>query len=238
MTLQTALIILAIAAFIGFLISIPALQKMLRIWRTPAKWINALPDQGLVRVTGEVAGNTTASPLKKTPCAFWQLEVKEEQKNKNSSTWHTILKVTSSQPILLNDETGEVQILPEGADLILNDDAILDDLKLDQKMFLQETYALDIKNSEGEFSILQAVERLIIAGDPIFVLGNVHVVEGEKTVSAGYYGENAGLVISEQGDEQLLNTLKWRVIKNIVGLVCIAGAVIVIAFLSFFQTTR
>lgn len=222
---------IGLALLVGLAMAFARIQRILRIRRTPTCWINALPYDGEVEITGTAGQPVTQSPITKANCAYWQVEVKEERSNGNSRTWHTIFKQSSEVVFQIQDGTGFASVLPAGATLVLNDDfekssGFLNSLDPEtlnavQGLGVPTTGFLGLKRS------LKVTEKVISPGDSIYVLGQVDTGSGTKTIKAA--GPDS-LIISDRSEQQLLSGLYREVALLILGLPAVIGLVVL-----FFQ---
>jgi len=210
MNIQTIVTIAVLAVLGGLLVSIPLIQKIINIRRTPTTWISALPDTGHVEVTGKVGQKSFPSPINKSPCVLWQVEVKEERKSNKGTSWHTVYKQGSGEPFDLSDDTGTVQVRPANADLILNDVSVSDRLDLDQKEKLEE-FGIKLTGFLGSEKKFRVYESLVAPEEQIYVVGGIQTRDGTKLFAAR---EGAPLFISDRGESGLLGALYKKVGMN------------------------
>lgn len=105
-----------------------AAMRWLRIARliedTPTSRIRSAA-QGYVELAGRglpLPGTQNLAPLTQRPCLWWRYRIakKNEQgsgKNRRQ-TWVTVASGTSSVPFLLDDETGQCIVKPDGAEVV------------------------------------------------------------------------------------------------------------------------
>jgi hypothetical protein len=226
------LTLIGLALLVGLAAAYQRIQRILRIRRTPTCMINALPYDGEVEIAGTVGVPVSQSPITRTECAYWQVEVKEERSSGKSRTWHTIFKQSSDVVFQVQDGTGYVSVLPTDAVLVLNDDfqkssGFLNALDAEtlaavQRLGVETTGFLGLKKS------LKVTEKVIVPGDSIYVLGQVDTGSGTKVIQAA--GRNS-LIISDRSEQALLSGLYLEVALMILGLPAVIGLVVLITYL-------
>ena len=85
--------------------------------------------QGYVELAGQgkyVEGETLRSPLTGTPCIWYEVMVEKQTIAGIGAhdRWRTVMEDSSGEMFLLQDETGECIIAPEGAEVTVNDEGI------------------------------------------------------------------------------------------------------------------
>jgi hypothetical protein len=183
------ILFIAIGIFIGLILSYPEIQKIFSIYRTPIYQINKLPTEGRIIVFGTAESKNTKSPIKHTNCSLWQVEVTELPYVNNNGVYKTLYSQISKEPFELSDKTGNIQIFPANAELILYDDVrkagnLLSPMPSRTKNAIEEL-GIPTVNSLGVERQLQVYERFIKPGDVIYVLGEVGYENGSKVIKSG-----------------------------------------------------
>ncbi len=220
----TIVIVLAFALLVGLAISIPSIIKIVRIWRTPTTWISALPPEGPVEVMGKVGEKTILSPVTKTACAAYMLEVQQYKRSRNSAGGRTISKTRSKEPIDIDDETGDVQSDPSGAELMVSGESFDDTLDAEQKAALE---SLGIKTTGflGFEKTLRVIEHLVLPQQEIYVIGMLQPGLGKKRIA----GEGSiPLIISDRSERGVLLALYKRVGLNLLIAVAVGVALVLV----------
>jgi hypothetical protein len=97
------------------------LKALRRIENTPTSTVRSMP-MGLVELHGFArVEEPLIAPFTGKPVALYRVEIEEYRGGKNSR-WVTVHKDSSSEPFWLEDDTGKVLVLPDGADLHLPTD--------------------------------------------------------------------------------------------------------------------
>jgi hypothetical protein len=105
-----------------------AALRLLRIARliedTPTSRIRSAA-QGYVELAGnslQLPGTHNPAPLTRRPCVWWRYRISRRTERGAGSSrrkgWETIASGTSSQPFLLDDETGQCIEQPDGAEIV------------------------------------------------------------------------------------------------------------------------
>jgi len=105
-----------------------AAMRWLRIARliedTPTSRIRSAA-QGYVELAGRglpLPGTQNLAPLTQRPCIWWRYRIARKTENRSGKTrrqsWETVASGTSSVPFLLDDESGQCIVKPEGAEIV------------------------------------------------------------------------------------------------------------------------
>jgi hypothetical protein len=212
-------------AVIGFT-ALKPLGQIIRIRRIATMPIAALPDAGPAEVVGRAGGAELRSPLSDASCLLWQVEVQELRSTGKSSHWKTIFKHASDQPFEIDDGTGQIQVLPAGATLILNDD-----LRASRGLFGNMTPEIEAAlerigvQTHGFLGLrrrLRVRERLVAPGEQIFALGYVERVAGRPVLRSM---PDATLILADRSERDLLRNLYWRVGASALFALIVLGVV-------------
>ena len=188
------------------------LRNLFLGWRIPTTWVSALPGQGWVEVIGKVKGDPIQSQIKKSECAYWQLEIKEYKSGgRGGGRWQTVHK-TSSGPFTVDDMTGRIKILEGGADMVLGDDPAVENLDQPTKTIL-ENLGVKTKGILGFDKRLRLYERTLAPEEEILVLGRIQRIEGQISISGGAIVPQ---VISNLNKAQTLKALFWRGVRPMI----------------------
>lgn len=229
--MSTILLLLIGFAFLaGLAAAYTRIRRIVRIQRTPTSPINALPYEGDVEVTGSASLPVTKSPITRTDCAYWQVEVKARRSTGRSSSWYTIFKKSSDEIFQVQDGTGFVSVLPAGADVLLNDDfqktsGFLTSLDAET---LQAVRGLGVE-TEGLWGMkktLKVTEKVISNGDVVYVLGQVDSGGGMKIIKSF---DKSPLILSDRSEKKLLLGLYTEAAALVLGLPALVGLVVVLS---------
>jgi hypothetical protein len=217
---------------IGVFVSLRNIREILRIQRTPTDVIGSLPPDGQVEVLGRAAQNTTTSPISRSPCAFWQVQVQENRSTGRSSHWVTIYQAASPGPFEISDGTGAVQISSAGADLILRDEinkssGLFRPMEPDIQAALEEL-GIKLTGILGFQKTLRVHERIIQQGEEIYVLGEIQHAGGARTIQSV---PDAPAIVSDRSERDTLGALYGRIVTSLLTFLFL-GVLAVFAFLS------
>ena len=98
-------------------------QRKRLIESIPTSTIRSLA-LGLVEISGQAQPKEVllSAPFSGLPCVFYSYAVEERVGSGKNARWETIAKGTSEQPFFVHDTTGQVLVVPLGAELILPDE--------------------------------------------------------------------------------------------------------------------
>ena len=195
--------------------------KIRKIQRTPTYWIGSLPESGRAGVGGMVKAMAIQSPLQNIPCALWQLEVEEEHRGKNGTSWTTVLNEVSTEPFELSDETGSVLVHPSLADTTLSLD-VCDDTLSPKVIEHMTQKAIQMRTFFGTDKKFRAKERTVVAGEPVYVLGEVKLRNGVKTLESS---ADFQMLIGDRSQETIVSELRSRMLLYLGGVL---AAVIIV----------
>lgn len=220
----------ALGGFLGLLLSYRALGKIFRMLRTSTGEIALLPAGEPAEIAGKADGETIlASPITKTPCVLWQVEVSERRSSGKSSHWVTVYRNTSTAPFDVYDGTGRMRVQPgPQMELLLRNDTsqssgLFSSLDEQTQAALNEIGV----NTKGFLNLnknMRVQERYIEQGDQIYLLGKTSPQLGARVMDA-----NSPLIVSDQGELQLLGRFLWQVVATV-----LIGVVVGVALALFF----
>jgi hypothetical protein len=225
-------IILVAGLLYWIFLSASTIKKIYRIQHTKTTKIYSLPNEGQVEVGGMTGQKILETPINKSPCVWWQLEVQEFIRKEHWShkggysvdeSWKTVYIKTSSEPFEIYDDTGYIFIQPENADLILGNQTYIWDLDI-QMMNILDSFMITT-NSEGEKRNLAVYERFIAPEQQIYTIGEIHRYDGVKFTR----NQITAQVISDQDESGILGSLYQRLRINAIKAI----GVILICFLVY-----
>lgn len=224
------LCVLVMLAVLTFILWEPIVD-IRRLRGAVAQPIGALPSAGPAKVAGRASGSALLSPIAEAHCVLWQIEVQEYRNSGKSGRWVTVYKQTSQPPITIDDGTGRVWAIPDGAKLVLQDD-----LQAGRGLFERmspsveaaiERLGVPLRGWLGFARTLRVRERRITAGEQVFALGLVEPAAGQlRLCSTG----GAPLILADRAEQELLWSLYRRV-----GLIGGAGLAVTLLLASLFS---
>jgi hypothetical protein len=118
------LLALAIAVIAGGVAAMRWLRVARLIEDTPTSRIRSAA-QGYVELSGQglpLPGTRNLAPLTQRPCLWWRYRIEKKTETGSGKTrrqaWQKVASGTSSVPFLLDDETGQCIVKPEGAEIV------------------------------------------------------------------------------------------------------------------------
>lgn len=218
--------------FLGLLASWREFSKIFRMVRTSTGEIASLPAEEQAEVVGKADGAANLqSPITKTPCVLWQVEVSEQRSSGKSSRWVVVYRNSSTEPFDVYDGTGRLRVHP-GPQMELH---LRDDVNKSSGLF----YSLDEQtqtalngmgvDTKGFLNLNKAMriqERYVEPGDQIYLLGKTSLNSGTREMDS-----EAPLIVSDRSELQLLSRFSGRVLVNaVIGV--IIGVMLTLYFAS------
>jgi hypothetical protein len=164
-------IILLIGCFLAFLLAF-ALFTFVQLWprlralRELSPTLAAQAQDGdLLVVAGRAGGADLRSPLTDTPCVFWQVTVEHG----TAGYERIVFDRRSAEPFLIDDDSGEVQVQPAGAELFLDRRMVTAFKPLGRDHEAIKAALQRIGAPPALF--MQAYERCLAAGDAVLAKG-------------------------------------------------------------------
>jgi len=169
------ILILGIGIFL-FIKGFDALKKKRLIEDIPTSTVRGLA-MGMVELIGKAKKKAILhSPIMNWDCVFFQYKIERYEKHGKSSHWRTIMQGNSGlMPFYLEDATGKVLVLPQGAQTILPEDFKYEthsfsDIPKNLESFMSKN-AISYKSIFGFKHRLRFREWIIQENDPVYVLG-------------------------------------------------------------------
>jgi len=214
-------------------------QKRL-IESIPTSTIHSLA-LGLVEISGHAQPDESllSTPFGGLPCVFYSYAVEEHVGSGKHARWETIAKGISEQPFLVRDTTGQVLVVPLGAELILPDKRTYQNNWLGElpPTAIAGLNRLGISTERWVGSkILRCRESFILPEEQVYVLGTAHEHHGarERVENAAriYIGssQDHDVIISDRSEKDLLSRLRWQVLAFVIGGLTLASTCLIIIF--------
>jgi hypothetical protein len=221
-------------------------QRKRLIENIPTSTIRSLA-MGLVEISGQAqpAESLLSSPFSELPCVFYSYAVEERVGSGKNARWETIAKGTSEQPFVVRDTTGQVLVVPLGAELILPDErtyrndwfGALPPSAIDGLTRLGISTERWIGNKT-----LRCRESFILPEEQVYVLGTAHEHQGARECvenpSRMYIGSSRDheFIISDRSENELLSRLRWQILAFGVGGLALASTCLIVIF-KYYLTT-
>lgn len=215
-------------------------QRKRLIESIPTSTIRSLA-LGLVEISGQAQPEEglLSAPFSELPCVFYSYAVEEQVGSGKNARWETIAKGTSEQPFFVSDTTGQVLVVPLGAELILPDERISRSNWLGElpPTTLAGLSRLGISTERWMGSkTLRCRESFILPEELVYVLGTAHAHLGatERVENSArlYIGSSRDqeFIISDRTEKDLLSRLQWQVLAYGAGGLALAATCVSIIF--------
>ncbi len=221
-------------------------QRKRLIESIPTSTIRSLA-LGLVEISGQAQPEESllSSPFSELPCVFYSYAVEEHVSSGKHARWETIAKGTSEQPFVVSDTTGQVLVVPLGAELILPDERTYrnDWFGALPTTTIAGLNRLGISTERWIGSkTLRCREAFIQPEEQVYVLGTAHEQLGAKELvenSARLYigsSRDHEFIISDRSEKDLLSRLRWQVLAYGAGGLALAATCLIVIF-KYYLTT-
>jgi len=215
-------------------------QRKRLIESIPTSTIRSLA-LGLVEIEGltQPAEGLLSSPFSGVPCVFYSYAVEEHVGSGKHARWETVAKGTSEQPFFVRDTTGQVLVVPLGAELILPDERTYrnDWLGKLPPTALAGLNRLGISTDRWIGNkTLRCRETFIQPEEWVYVLGTAQEQPGAKELvenSARLYigsSRDHEFIISDRSEKELLSRLEWQVLAYGIGGLALAASCSIVIF--------
>ncbi|MFC1722603.1 GIDE domain-containing protein [Nanoarchaeota archaeon] len=219
------------------------------VWMRQKKLIENIPTSkirslamGLVEIKGKVlkGEKVLSSPFSSKPCVWYKYKIEEYRKQGKNSRWVTIKHGREGVHFKLQDNTDDVLVDPEGAQIdIPQDGQFKSGVGNGAPAMIQQFCDAQGIRTKGWFFNRQMkyTEYFIEPGDDLYIIGTagdnpfVDDTTGKKNVDDIMIqkGKNEKFYyISDKGEKGVLKTLKWKVFGGLAG-----GAVLMLGCLAY-----
>ncbi|MGM5488398.1 MAG: GIDE domain-containing protein [Nanobdellota archaeon] len=198
------------------------------IRNTPTSKIRSLA-MGRVEIYGDVIPiQMVKSPFSNQDCVYCRWTVEEYVRTKNSGHWRTIKRGTVSREFYVKDDTGQVLVNPDGAEI---------DIPYTYQYGNQ--FGSGIPQAAQQFLESQKIRRrgllfnrtlrlreyFLSPEDKVYILGtcgdNPNVQDGTSTTNTGdlmiQKGKSAWYYISDRSEKEILKKFIWKVRGGLFG---------------------
>lgn len=171
--------ILVVGGLFVFFEGFKKLRTLRRIENTPTCRVRSMP-MGSVEVKGAARmAEPLEAPFTGKRVAYFEIEIEEYRRHGKNSRWVSIHGDASQDPFYLEDDTGQVLIIPQGAELHLPNDFVRKSSRFSSVPQHLQSYMSSNGLERTFFSrgrSLRFTERHIEVGQPVYV----HGVAGER----------------------------------------------------------
>ena len=221
-------------------------QRKRLIESIPTSTIRSLA-LGLVEISGQAQTeeHLLSSPFSGLPCVFYSYAVEEHVGSGKHARWETIAKGTSEQPFIVSDSTGQVLVVPLGAELILPDERTYRNNWFNElpPTAIAGLNRLGISTERWIGNkTLRCREACIQPEEQVYVLGTAHEHLGAKDLvenSARLYigsSRDHEFIISDRSEKDLLSRLRWHVLAYGAGGLALAATCLIV-IVKYYLTT-
>ncbi|HEY9166601.1 MAG TPA: GIDE domain-containing protein [Candidatus Kryptonia bacterium] len=175
---------------------------------------------GPVEISGTILSqNVLTTPYSKSPCVYCRSELEiysadDDSDSDNSGGWKTVPGPTFKIPFWVKDETGQIMVDPEGAEVEISDREL--------GMLNQDGSSKDADDAVSEnFSPRPGdrryVEQFLAPNDPVFILGSAGIRKDGPTEQLLIQGgtETARFVISDSREKYAIYQEKWEMLAGL-----------------------
>ena len=218
------------------------------------RWIENIPTSsirslalGLVEISGRAQPDEglLSAPFSGLPCVFYSYAVEERLGSEQPARWETLATGTSEQPFFVSDATGQVLVVPLGAELILPDERTYRSNWFGElpPTTITGLNRLGISTERWMGSnTLRCRESFILPDEHVYVLGTAHEQHDAndpiENSSAPYIGshQDSLFIISNRSEKDLLSRLQWQVLALGIGGLTLATTCLILIF-TYYVTT-
>jgi hypothetical protein len=202
---------------------------------------------GLVEIGGQAQpeGNLLSAPFSGLPCVFFSYAVEEHVGSGKHARWETIAKGTSEQPFFVSDTTGQVLVVPLGAELILPDERTyrndwfgeLPPTAIDglNRLGISTERWIGSKTLRCRESFIQPEEQVYVLGTALEQSGAKELVENSARLYIGS-SQDHEFIISDRSEKDLLSRLQWQVLAYGAGGLALTATCLIVIF-TYYLTT-
>ena len=221
-------------------------QRKRLIESIPTSTIRSLA-LGLVEISGHAQPeeHLLAAPFSGLPCVFFSYAVEEHIGSGKHARWETIANGTSEQPFFVSDTTGQVLVMPLGAELILPDERTYRNDWLGElppttiaglnRLGVSTERWIGNKTLRCRETFLQPEEQVYVLGTAHEHLGATELVENSARLYIGSSRDHE-FIISDRSEKDLLSRLRWQVLAYGAGGLALAATCVITIF-TYYLTT-
>ncbi|MFQ5474418.1 MAG: GIDE domain-containing protein, partial [Candidatus Nanoarchaeia archaeon] len=212
------------------------------IENTPTSKIRSIA-MGLVEIYGSVVPykNLLKSPLTGSDCVYYFYKVEEKRNSGNSTRWVTIKSGKDRVPFMLKDETGQVLVDSEDANI-----DIPPNLSTRSRSGHSKTIRSFLEKNHIRYKLLGFNKSLrfkeyhIAPEDKLYIMGsagdnpfvkNAAAQKNEEDIMIHKGEDDKIFYISDRHEKDIIASLKWKVVGGLFGGGALMIGCLVIIFL-------
>lgn len=208
-----------------------------KIKNTPLSKVSSA-SVGLVALAGKARlREQQVSPVSEVPCAFWRIYGSYFKSGKNGG-WQGIYSADSKNMISLEDDTGTIPVLPDGAQIEIPSHLSFEGYISEQGLIMKAPATMDPRvlkfiesldpDTKAAFHMhrdekILVNEYVIRENDPLFVLGSalpadgVPGLENQETLVVRQGTGDSTLYISDSSERTFMKTIAGHMYWQILG---------------------
>ena len=227
-----------IGFFIGLIIIATGFMRYLvvqKIKNTPLSKVSSA-SVGLVALAGKARlHEPQLSPISGVPVAFWRIFVSYYKSGKGGG-WEGFYTAASKNPLSLEDETGTIPVLPDGADIEIPSNLSFEGFISERGLVIREPATMDPRvlkfieslDEKTQEIFAQNRERNILVNeyvirenDPLFVLGSALPADdvpglGSETLVVRQAPNDPTMYISDSSEGAFTKTMTGHMYLQII----------------------
>jgi len=189
---------------------------------------------GLIEIAGKAVcfGDLLKAPFAEVDCVYYRYRVQEQRGSGKNRHWVTIAKEETQGPFFVEDDTGKMLVMPQGAEFHLRiDQSYYNYTMLGQKSGRRDQFQTGLRNlgidPKGLFGmnrVLRCDEVYLEPGDQVYIMGSAQPTILETTSAVAHEnlmiakgGGGEYFCISDRSEKELLRKMMWQMIGSLYG---------------------
>jgi len=215
-----------------------------KIKNTPLSKISSA-SVGLVALAGKARlSGQQLSPISRVPCAFWRVTGTYYRQSGKNGRWEGMYAADSKDPIVLEDETGTIPVLPEEADFEFPSNLSFEGFISERGLIIKEPANMDprvlkfiesLDKDSKEAFLLHKDEKMLVneymirENDPLFVLGSALPADGlpgletHEALVVRKGTNDSSMYISDSSERTFMKTIAGHMYLQILGGLALSG---------------
>ena len=240
-------LISVIGFFIGLLLIVTGFWRYLvvqKVRNTPLSKVSSA-SVGLVALAGKARlHEPQVSPVSGVPCAFWRVIGSYYHNSGKNSRWVGMYSADSKNPLALEDETGTIPVLPEGAEFEFPSNLSFEGYISEQGLLIKAPPTMDprvlkfidsLDADTKESFLIHRNEKMLVneyvirENDPLFVLGSalpaddVPGLGSQETLVVRKGPTDSTMYISDSSEGTFMKTMAGHMYLQILAGLALSG---------------